>query len=162
MTSYDVVRTATIVLVLSSCEVAAVSERVPAGQNAMSIRIQTRPNNDESLNVVIVSESASSTAAIPSLKVRHVTTGEEFWSPFDARGRPLGLNGRVPIRRGVTEITLRLSAVKWARSRSALWPSRRFRDVIPPGKYEVVARLSPVGGRLIESNRVSLAVDDRE
>ncbi|HEY0158968.1 MAG TPA: hypothetical protein VGF28_16910 [Thermoanaerobaculia bacterium] len=158
MTSFGVMWTAAAALILSSCELGAGSERVLAGGSAMTVRIEKNAADRDALKVVIVSDGTFSAGLIPFLQLRETSTGEEYWSPFDDRGRPLVVNGRVPVKRGVTEIPLRLSRVKWAQSRAALWPSRKFRDVIPPGNYEVVATLSPVRGPSVESNRVTLIV----
>lgn len=157
MTSFRAMTAAVIVLVLSSCEVGAGSKRVPAGDVAMSVRIEKSAADHDVLKVVVVSKT-SSADIIPFLKLRDTSTGEDYWSPFDNRGRPLVINGRVSFKRGVTEITLRLSSLKWERSRGALWPSRRFRDAIPPGNYHVGVTLSPVRDPSVESNRLTLTV----
>jgi hypothetical protein len=162
MTSCGVVRAATIASILSSCEVAAGPERIQQVESAISIRIETKAADDDILKIVIVSQRTASVSTIPSLKLRNVATGEEYWSPFDNRGRPLIVNGRVLIKRGITEVSLRLSGVKWARSRAALWPSRSLEETVPPGRYEVVARLSPGRERLVESNRAAVMVSRSE
>ena len=124
-----------------------------------TIRIEYRTDK---ITVFIEADDSSVGPAIPSLKLRSTTSDEEFWSPFDERGQPLAVNGRVSLRPGVTEIDLRLSSLKWARSRAALWPSLAFQRLVPRGEYEVVARLSPVRGALVESNAVRVTVDGSE
>ena len=125
---------------------------------ATPIRLESSTIDSNELLVIITSERKSPDGEIPSIKLRNIATGDEFWSAFDDRGSPLPVNGRVSVTPGVTNVKLHLSSLKWARSRAALWPSRDLHDVIPPGEYEAVARLSPSRGAVQESNRVRLII----
>lgn len=135
----------------------------PAAESQMpTIRIEQQTDAAEQFMVIIRSDHSSVSASIPSLKLRNTTSGEEFWSPFDDHGQPLALNGRVSLKAGVTEIGLRLSSLKWARSGAAMWPSVAFNRLVPPGEYDLVARLSPVRGASVESNIIRLGVSRSE
>lgn len=151
----------TIALMLFSCGRDAAGTGSRSTRDPMSIRLERMGDSEDTLRISLTNAGRSPVEIIPFFELRNVATGEEYWGPFDERGQPLPLNGRVSKASGVAEITVTLSRLKWARLRAALWPSGKFRDVVPSGKYEVVARLCRVRGKSIESNRLvmTLAVE---
>ena len=81
-------------------------------------------------------------------------------SPFDESGDTLALNGRVTLRHGVTVAMLRLSTLRWALLRSALWPSITLRAIIPPGRYKVEAILSPISAAPVRSKSLNIVIGE--
>lgn len=151
-TSQEWLRAALLAVVLSGCGAAPMP-------TATDVRLESKATGRDALLITITTERDSPNGEIPSLKLRNIAAGDEFWAAFDAHGSPLPVNERVRITRGVIQVRLRLSTLKWARSRAALWPSGDLAHVVPPGEYEAVARLSPTRGDSLESNRIRLTID---
>lgn len=110
------------------------------------------------VTILINSDHSRAIDVMPSLELRNHDTGEEYWSPFDKKGLPLPLNGRVKILRGEMVVKLRLDELRWALSRSARWPSRSLHGTVPDGSYDVFAMLSGPSISTTESNHSTILI----
>jgi hypothetical protein len=141
------------ILLMTLCHIP--SQAKPA---ARGLSVNASMTGDRSLRLEIRSRANSTIALIPTVQLRNRSTGENYWSPFDLSGRPLPVNGRVAVSARLTIIELDFNRLKWARSRSAVWPSNNFDATVAQGEYDVVINFSSSKSWSAHSNVVTMTV----
>lgn len=88
-------------------------------------------------------------------------TQNEYWAPFSvATGASTRNWQKLSIPTGKRRYSLRLvpSRLRWASTRSSVWPSQAMAKTVPPGDYSLVVHLETSEGKAVVSNELKITV----
>jgi hypothetical protein len=97
---------------------------------------------------------------VPTVELTDKAGAHVFWAPFQLAGpdHRLGANGRSRLSlagHGVISVEIDMAALSWAEKRSAVWPDRSLKAVVPAGTYSLVVAATGEKGLLIRSKPAS-------
>jgi hypothetical protein len=126
--------------------------------------------NENSLKVSIKIKSSDSVtlSVMPSFELRPTAKDsrdeDAYWAPFDLRsGNSTNLWQNLDLSHPDSIVSVSISPLKlkWGPAKSSVWPDKPWVEAVPPGKYELRAKIAIDKQNTIISNAETIEVSPK-